>query len=66
MKIVLRRDRQTSPRYPLTREALRDLARKHSIPRGRNTRDTFDNLVRAGVFEKMLGVAIPDAKPAQS
>jgi len=46
--IVLRREPQISPRYSLTREQLRDLARAHGIPRGRNTADTARNLRAAG------------------
>jgi len=38
-----------SKRYSLTREQLRELARKNNIPRGRNTEDTAKNLRAAGI-----------------
>lgn len=38
-----------SPRYELTREQLRELARKHGVQRGRNTADTVANLRKAGI-----------------
>jgi hypothetical protein len=38
-----------SPRYAMTREQLRDLARKHGVQRGRNTADTVTNLRKAGI-----------------
>jgi len=37
-----------SPRFHLTREELRDMARKAGIKRGRNTLDTLRNLREAG------------------
>jgi hypothetical protein len=40
---------QISPRYQMTREELRDLARSKNIPRGRNTEDTAKNLRSAGI-----------------
>jgi hypothetical protein len=46
--MILRRERQVSPRLALTREQLRDLARSLNIPRGRNTADTVQNLRAAG------------------
>lgn len=39
----------------ITREDLRDLARAHGVPRGRNLNDTLQNLIKAGVV-------IPDTK----
>ncbi len=39
-----------SVRYDLTREQLRDLARKNNIKRGRNTADTVRNLRVAGLL----------------
>lgn len=50
--IVLRRERQASPRFALTRQELRDLARLHNVKRGRNTLDTYNNLIAAGVALK--------------
>lgn len=38
-----------SPRYALTREQLRELARLKGIQRGRNTNDTVRNLRAAGI-----------------
>ena len=34
----------------LTREQLRKIARLNNVPRGRNTKDTIDNLKAAGVI----------------
>lgn len=39
-----------SPRYDITREQLRELAKKHGVKRGRNTADTMNNLRLAGIF----------------
>jgi hypothetical protein len=39
-----------SPRYAMTREQLRDLARKNGVKRGRNTADTVANLRKAGIL----------------
>lgn len=41
--------RTTSPSYHLTRAQLRDIAKKHNVPRGRNTPDTVANLQKAGI-----------------
>lgn len=50
-KIILRREKQISPRMPgdLTRQELRDMARLLGIRRGRNTADTLANLKAAGI-----------------
>jgi hypothetical protein len=42
-----------SPRYSLTREQLREIARKHGVKRGRNTADTVKNLRDAGLLPKL-------------
>lgn len=48
--IVIRRERQFSPKIKgYTREGLRNLARILNIPRGRNTKDTLNNLKAAGI-----------------
>jgi hypothetical protein len=47
--IILRRFPQVSKRYPVSRSKLRELARKHGIPSGRNTDDTARNLKAAGL-----------------
>lgn len=41
--------RSISPRYHLTRAQLRELAKAHNVPRGRNTSDTVANLEKAGI-----------------
>lgn len=41
--------RHQSTRHALTREQLRQLARKHGVRRGRNTDDTLNNLRAAGI-----------------
>lgn len=46
--IIIRREPQVSPRYNMTREQLRNLARAVGIPRGRNTADTAANLRSVG------------------
>ena len=38
-----------SSRYAMTREQLRELARKNGVKRGRNTADTVANLRKAGI-----------------
>ena len=41
---------QRGPKHPtMTREQLRELARKHDVKRGRNLRDTVTNLRLAGI-----------------
>jgi hypothetical protein len=51
--IILRYFRQVSPRYSLTREQLRQIARKHGVKRGRNTADTVKNLREAGLLPNL-------------
>lgn len=51
--IILRPFRQVSPRYSLTREQLRQIARKHGVRRGRNTADTVKNLREAGLLPNL-------------
>ena len=49
-RIVLYREKQVSINYTgKSRESLRDLARQHNVPRGRNTNDTIKNLTDAGI-----------------
>lgn len=42
-----------STRYSMTREQLREIARKHGVKRGRNTADTVKNLRNAGLLPKL-------------
>jgi hypothetical protein len=48
-----------SPRYALTREQLRELARKNGVQRGRNTADTVTNLRKAGISLENVHVLAP-------
>lgn len=47
--MIIIRHRTTSPRYHITRAQLRELAKAHNVPRGRNTPDTVANLEKAGI-----------------
>jgi len=38
--------------WALTRAELRDLARRHSVKRGRNKQDTIDNLMDSGIVQQ--------------
>lgn len=49
MNFVLHPQRRFSPRLSQTREQLRNLARAHNVPRGRDIIDTIHNLVKAGI-----------------
>ena len=56
--LILRRERQVSPRFNATREELRQLARWHNVKRGRNTMDTLSNLLKAGIVELRTEIVI--------
>lgn len=49
MNFVLCPQRKVSPRLSVTREYLRNLARFHNVPRGRDIIDTIHNLTKAGI-----------------
>ena len=49
MNFIIHRQRQISPRFSKTREQIRQLARAHNIPRGRDILDTIHNLAKNGI-----------------
>ena len=38
----------------MSREELRNLARQHNVPRGRNKNDTFNNLLKANILKTSI------------
>ena len=47
--MIIIRHRTTSPRFHLTREQLRKIAKDNNVRRGRNTAETVANLRNAGI-----------------
>lgn len=48
IRIMLKREKNISPKYPISRQKLREMAKKYGVKRGRNTEDTVRNLKAAG------------------